>query len=428
MGDSLGEYFQRAREAKGLTLEEAAARTRILPQYLKAVEENNYARLPDEVFAKGFVRSYARILGLNEDAVIRKFDESGGQFYAKRAERETLRQQIEEEERRKKVNRNLVVGVVGVALLLLFVLIGRDRDRSERLPDSEPIPPASQQVPAPTSPPAEPAEPVNEPAPRSSPGPLEVERNFSGALPLEGVAPDDRKKMVLDVEAVERCWVKVQTDRSAPVEGHAGDLVIDTAWGPLTAILQGRAHRYEGWSLEEVTFPVRVLAAWGVKTLVITNASGGLEGVEPGEVVLIADHLNLMGDNPLIGIGASERRFVEMVDAYDPGLLQLAEDVARKNGRLLKRVTLAAVTGPTYETPAEAQMLRVLGAHVVCMSMVPEVTVARSLGLRVLGLSLVTNVAGRPGPGGKTHEAVVAMGLQQAQLMERLLRDIISRL
>jgi cytoskeleton protein RodZ len=218
MADSLGEYFQRAREAKGLTLEEAAARTRILPQYLRAVEENNYSRLPDEVFAKGFVRSYARILGLDEAAVVRKFDESGGQFYAKRAERETLRLQLEEEERRKKVNRNLVVGVVGVALLLLFVLIGRDRDRSERLPDSEPIPPASQQVPAPTAPPAEPAEPVNEPAPRSSSGPLEVERNFSGALPLEGVAPDDRKKMVLDVEAVERCWVKVQTDRAAPQE------------------------------------------------------------------------------------------------------------------------------------------------------------------------------------------------------------------
>ena len=218
MGDSLGEYFQRAREAKGLTVEEAAARTRILPQFLKAVEENNYARLPDEVFAKGFVRSYARILGLDEAAVIRKFDESGGQFYAKRAERETLRQQLEEEERRKKVNRNTVVGVVGVALLLLFVLIGRDRDRSERLPDLEALPSASQQVPAPTSPPAELAEPVNEPAPRLSPGQLEVERNFSGALPLEGVAPDDRKKMVLDVEAIERCWVKVQTDRGAPQE------------------------------------------------------------------------------------------------------------------------------------------------------------------------------------------------------------------
>src|SRR2546422_6232763 len=94
MGDSLGEYFQRAREAKGLTVEEAAARTRILPQFLKAVEENNYARLPDEVFAKGFVRSYARILGLDEAAVIRKFDESGGQFYAKRAERETSSRQL----------------------------------------------------------------------------------------------------------------------------------------------------------------------------------------------------------------------------------------------------------------------------------------------------------------------------------------------
>ena len=219
MGDSLGDDFQRAREAKGLTLEEAAARTRILPQYLKAVEENNYARLPDEVFAKGFVRSYARILGLDEAAVIRKFDESGGQFYAKRAERETLRQKLEEEERRKKANRNIVVGVVGVALLLLFVLIGRDRDRSERLPEPEPIPPASQPVPVSPLPPAEPpAGPVTEPAPRPSPGQLEVERNFSGVLPLEGVVPDDRKKLVLDIEAVERCWVKVQTDHAASQE------------------------------------------------------------------------------------------------------------------------------------------------------------------------------------------------------------------
>src|SRR5256712_9248307 len=185
MADSLGDDFQRAREAKGLTLEEAAARTRILPQYLKAVEENNYTRLPDEVFAKGFVRSYARILGLDEAAVVRKFDESGGQFYAKRAERETLRQQLEEEERRKKVNRNLVVGGVGVALLLLFVLVGRDRDPSERLPESEPIPSASQQEPAPPPPPAEPARPASQHAPRLPLGPLQAERSFSSVLPLE---------------------------------------------------------------------------------------------------------------------------------------------------------------------------------------------------------------------------------------------------
>jgi cytoskeleton protein RodZ len=218
MGDSLGEYFQRAREAKGLTLEEAAARTRILPQYLKAVEENNYTRLPDEVFAKGFVRSYARILGMDEAAVIRKFDETGGQFYAKRAERETLKMQLEEQERRKKANRTTAVGVVAIALLLLFVVVGRDLDRSDHLRDLEAIPSDSPQVPAPAPPLTEPTEPVNVPAPRPSPGQVEDEHNFSGVLPLEGVAPDERKKLVLDVESVERCWVKVQTDQAAPQE------------------------------------------------------------------------------------------------------------------------------------------------------------------------------------------------------------------
>lgn len=218
MSESLGECFQKAREAKGLTLDEAAARTRILPQYLKAVEDNNYAKLPDEVFAKGFVRSYARILGLDETIIIRQFDESGGQFYAKRNERESLKQKLEEEERRKKVNRNIVVGMVSVALVLLFVLMGRDRDRSEPRPAvTEPVPAASVPAPAPEPPRAEPVAPPGDPFPRSLPGQPEVERNFSGVLPLEGVAPDDRKKLVLDVEAIERCWVKVQTDH-APVQ------------------------------------------------------------------------------------------------------------------------------------------------------------------------------------------------------------------
>ena len=215
MSESLGECFQKAREAKGLTLEEAAARTRILPQYLKAVEDNNYAKLPDEVFTKGFVRSYARILGLDEATIIRQFDESGGEFYAKRNERESLKQRLEEEERRKKANRNIVVGVVSAALLILFVLMGRDRDRSEpKLVSPEPAPVAA--VPAPTSEPlkAEPAASLGDPFPRSASGQAEVERNFSGVLPLEGVMPDDKKKLVLDMEAIERSWVKVQTDHT----------------------------------------------------------------------------------------------------------------------------------------------------------------------------------------------------------------------
>ncbi|MEK9172411.1 MAG: helix-turn-helix domain-containing protein, partial [Nitrospirota bacterium] len=190
MSESLGEYFQKAREAKGLTLEEAAARTRILPLYLKAVEDNNYAKLPDEVFAKGFVRSYARILALDEATVIRQFEESGGQFYAKRNERESLKQKLEEEERRKKVNRNIVVGMVSAALLILFVLMGRDRDRPEPRPvPTDPVPAVSVPAPAPEPPRAEPAAPAGDPAFRSASGQSEVERNFSGVLPLEGVAP-----------------------------------------------------------------------------------------------------------------------------------------------------------------------------------------------------------------------------------------------
>ena len=216
MSDSLGEYFQRAREAKGLTLEEAAARTRILPQYLKAVEDNNYAKLPDEVFAKGFVRSYARLLGLDEGAVIRQFDESGGQFYAKRAERESLKQQLEEEERRKKTNRNIVVWAVFAALLVLFVLVGRARDRTEQKSIPEPVPSVS--LPAPELPRTDPSASAGDSSSRPLSGQSEVERNFSGALPLEGIAPDGRKKLIVDVEAVERCWVKVQADHAASQE------------------------------------------------------------------------------------------------------------------------------------------------------------------------------------------------------------------
>ncbi len=212
------------------------------------------------------------------------------------------------------------------------------------------------------------------------------------------------------------------------VGGHPGSLVLSRAWGPLAAVLHGRVHRYEGLSLQEVVFPIRVLAAWGVKTLVVTNASGGLQGVEAGDLALITDHINLMGDNPLIGTGSAGPRFVDMVEAYDAGLIRLAETVAREARIPLRGGTLAAVPGPSYETPAEAQMLRTLGAHMVCMSTVPEVIVARASGMRVLGLSLVTNMAGASATGGLTHEAVLAMGRQKSAQAGRLLQVILERL
>ena len=223
-------------------------------------------------------------------------------------------------------------------------------------------------------------------------------------------------------------YVEIPGFPRCSVGGHGGNLIVGQGWGPLVAALQGRAHRYEGYSLQEVTFPIRVLAAWGVKTVVVTNASGGLQGVEPGDLVLIADHINLMGDNPLIGVAWTDRRFVDMVTAYDADLLGLAEAAAREVGVPVRRGTLAAVPGPSYETAAEAHMLRTLGAHMVCMSTVPEVIVARALGMRVLGLSLVTNMSGTSESGRLAHEAVVAMGAQKAPQIGRLLSRIVGRL
>jgi len=212
MADSLGEYFQQARESKGLTLEDAALRTRILPEYLKAVEENNYARLPEEVFAKGFVRSYARVLGLDEYEVFQKFNESGGQFYAKRAEREEIKQRLQEEERRKKINQMMVVGMVAAALVVLFMLTGPDRaKRSSRPQATAPAPAPATTKPADSAPRVSP-KPAPVPLPQASANPAEVEQNFSTVLPLEGIVPD-AKKLVLDIEATERCWVLVRADR-----------------------------------------------------------------------------------------------------------------------------------------------------------------------------------------------------------------------
>ena len=178
------------------------------------------------------------------------------------------------------------------------------------------------------------------------------------------------------------------------VESHAGRLLCGTLGGKTVVAMQGRFHRYEGYSLQQVTFPVRVLRALGAGTLVVSNACGGMrEEWAPGDLMLIADHINLLGDNPLIG-ECDDRlgvRFPDMSAPYDAELRALAHAVARQQGTVLREGVYVAVTGPNLETRAEYRMLRAIGADVVGMSTVPEVIVAVQGGMRVLGLSIITD-------------------------------------
>jgi purine-nucleoside phosphorylase len=193
------------------------------------------------------------------------------------------------------------------------------------------------------------------------------------------------------------------------VAGHPGRLSLVGK----TAILRGRVHYYEGHTLEEVTRPIRVLARLGVKRLVLTNAAGGISRrLKTGDLMLISDHINLLGSNPLRG----GPHFLDLSSVYDlpklPGL---------------KRGVYASMPGPTYETPAEIRMLRTLGADAVGMSTVPEAIVARQLGLRVTGISLITNAAAGTGKGPVTHSEVLRTAERSRSRMASVLRKILSR-
>jgi purine-nucleoside phosphorylase len=219
------------------------------------------------------------------------------------------------------------------------------------------------------------------------------------------------------------------------VVGHAGRLVLGDLpgqRGPVTvAVLQGRVHGYEGWSAQDVAFGARTLCLLGVRALVVTNASGGVNPeLAPGDLVRIEDHVNLSGQNPLAGRNDDRLgpRFPDLTHAYDPRLGASLDATAARLGIPLKRGVYACMAGPSYETPAEIRMLRTLGADLVGMSTVWEAIAARHLGAEVLALSLVTNLAAGLSGAPLDHEEVLEAGRRSAERMGGLLAEVVDRL
>lgn len=220
------------------------------------------------------------------------------------------------------------------------------------------------------------------------------------------------------------------------VMGHVGRLILGRLEGVPVITMQGRAHFYEGYPMQQIVFPIRVMQVLGVETLIVTNAAGGLNpAFRPGDLMLIADHLNLPGMaglNPLVGPNDPTLgpRFPDMSQAYDPSLRHLARQVAREQGIPLHEGVYVGLGGPSFETPAEIRFLRLIGADAVGMSTVSEVTVARHGGLRVLGISGISNVAtGEPTAGQETsHEEVLAAGQQIVPRLTALVRGVLARM
>ena len=212
------------------------------------------------------------------------------------------------------------------------------------------------------------------------------------------------------------------------VAGHLGNLIFGRLAGVPILALQGRFHYYEGHDLEAVTFPVRVLKAAGIETLILTAATGGINaGFRPGDLMLLTDHLNLLGTNPLRGANDDRLgvRFPDMTEVYAATLRKLARDQAKEAQLTLHEGVYAALPGPSYETPAEIRMLRTLGADVVGMSTVPEAIVARHAGLRVLAFALITNAAAGLTGQAITHDEVLAEGKLAGERLGKLIEAIL---
>ena len=228
------------------------------------------------------------------------------------------------------------------------------------------------------------------------------------------------------------------------VEGHAGQLVLGEIGGVHVAVQQGRFHYYEGYDMQQVMFPMRAFGRMGVENVILTNAAGSLEPeYAPGSLMLITDHMNCMGVNPLRGPNDSRygARFPDMTQVYDRELQHIAADEAQviaherfekgldeKKTDVLHRGVYCALSGPTYETPSEVRMYRVLGANAVGMSTVPEAIAARHQGMKVLGISCITNYAAGMTDESINHDEVMETGARVAEVFKELLRRVIARI
>lgn len=215
------------------------------------------------------------------------------------------------------------------------------------------------------------------------------------------------------------------------VEGHAGELVIGELEGKLVIAMKGRFHYYEGYSMKEVTFPVRVMIALGIKKLIVTNAAGGTnKSFTPGDLMIIEDHINFAFNNPLIGSNDNQLgvRFPDMSNAYCKNLMKVAQSVATDIKIDIKKGVYAYLTGPTYETPAEVRMMSKLGADAVGMSTVPEVIVAVHGGVKVLGISCITNMASGILNQPLCHEEVIETAQKVKYQFIRYVKEIINKI
>lgn len=219
---------------------------------------------------------------------------------------------------------------------------------------------------------------------------------------------------------------------AAKVIGHDGRLVIGTLAGRRVAALAGRAHFYEGYDLQTVTFATRVIGRLGVKVLILTNAAGGINDVDltPGMLMVMDDHINLLGSNPLVGPNdeAFGARFPDMTEVYSKRLRALTDEVARAQSLRIGHGVYVAVHGPSYETPAEIRFLRAIGADAVGMSTVPEAIVARHMGLEVLGISCISNAAAGVLPQPLNHGEVMEVARQVRGAFASLLEGIVARI